>query len=87
VALAGPCIALSRARGLERAGLGIRPDYFRAVPAAPLDPAREQGLVTCPSRDGHITDTRKAIFKLLPVYLRPMLDATGVARYRASSTA
>jgi uncharacterized protein (DUF2235 family) len=71
----------------ERAGLGIRPDYFRAVPAAPLDHARDQGLVICPSREGPITSTRKGIFKLLPAYLRPMLDPTGVARYRASSTA
>ena len=71
----------------DQAGLGIRPEYFRAVPAAPLDTAREQGLVICPSREGQITNTRKGIFKILPLYLRPMLDPTGVARYRASSTA
>jgi uncharacterized protein (DUF2235 family) len=69
------------------AGLGIRPDYFRSVPSAPLDTAREQGLVICPSVVGQITNTRKGIFKLLPSYLRTMLDPTGVARYRASSTA
>ncbi len=69
------------------AGLGIRPDYFRSVPTAPLDTAREQGLVICPSVEGQITNTRKGIFKLLPSYLRTMLDPTGVARYRASSTA
>jgi uncharacterized protein (DUF2235 family) len=71
----------------DRAGLGIRPEYFRSVPTAPLDHAREQGLVICPSGEGEITNTRKGIFKLLPAYLRPMLDPRGIARYRASSTA
>jgi uncharacterized protein (DUF2235 family) len=71
----------------QQGGLGIRPDYFRAVPAAPLDTARQQGLVICPSLEGQITNTRKGMFKLLPSYLRMMLDPTGVARYRASSTA
>ncbi|MFZ0042905.1 MAG: DUF2235 domain-containing protein [Solirubrobacteraceae bacterium] len=74
-------------RASERAGLGIRPDYFHELAAAPLDPARELGLVISPTREGHITNTRKGIFKLLPAYLRPMIDPTGMARYWASSTA
>jgi uncharacterized protein (DUF2235 family) len=69
------------------AGLGIRPGYFDVVPSAPLDRAREQGLAICPSHEGPITDTRKGMFGLLPAYLRPMLDPSGVAHYRASSTA
>ena len=75
------------AQASTQAGLGIRSDHFREVPAAPLDTAREQGRVICPSRDGAITLTRKGIFKLLPGYLRPMLDPAGIAHYRAASTA
>ena len=74
-------------QAIGQAGLGIRSDHFGEVPAAPLDASREQGRVICPSRAGAITRTRKGIFKLLPAYLRPMLDPAGTARYRASSTA
>ncbi len=71
----------------QRAGLGVRADYFQPVTSPTLDEARDQGRVICPSREGTITDTRTSVYKLLPAYVRPMRDAHGVAHYRASSTA
>jgi uncharacterized protein (DUF2235 family) len=71
----------------DQAGLGVSRDYFQTVPAAPLDTAREQGHVICPSREGKLTETRTGVYKLIPAYVRPMLDDHGLGHYRASSTA
>ena len=74
-------------QAIGQAGLRIRSDHFREVPAAPLDASREPGRVISPSRARAITLTRKGTFKLLPTYLRPMLNPAGIARRRTSSTA